>query len=59
MVLLALPYTRSGGKNFFGYLDFSSTIGKDNADLEIVTKQVAAVVDVIIASHGNPEMSLD
>ena len=48
---------RFGNKNFFGYLDFLSTIGKDNADLEVVTKQIAAVVDVIFAPHGNPEIS--
>ena len=45
--------------NFLGIWFFPSTIGKDNADLEVVTKQVAAFKDVILALHGNPEMSLD
>ena len=57
MVLLFLPFSiwQFRNKNFVGDLDFSSTIGKGNAGLEVVTKQVTAVLDVIFAPHRNPE----
>ena len=44
--MVFLPYSRFGNENFFGSLDFSPTIGKDDADSEVVSKQVAAVADV-------------
>ena len=39
-------------------MKISPTIGKDDADSEVVTTQVAVVVDVIFTPHGNPEISL-
>ena len=55
--MVCLPYSRFGNENFFGSLGFSPTIGKDDADSEVVSKQVAAVADVTFATHGNPEIS--
>ena len=39
-------------------MGFSPTIGKNDVDLEVVVKQVAAVVDVIFTPHRNLEISL-
>ena len=40
------------------YLGFSPMIGKDDADLEAVNIQVAAVVDIIFVPHGSLEIFL-
>ena len=50
-----LPYSYTRILEMKTYLGFSLTIGKDNSDSEVTTKQVAA--DVIFVPHGNPEIS--
>jgi len=59
MVFLATIYSHFGNINLFGWLGLSLMSGSDSDGyVGTVKSYVAAVADIMLVTHGNPEISL-